>query len=93
MEPILIAGEWRQAEAPSGAFSAVDPGTKTPLAESYPVSGLQDVTRAFAAAEHLQAKDIGIEFHRFLGVGDLNDDMVTSVNLDCHHAPSFLAGC
>jgi hypothetical protein len=39
---------------------------------------------AFAAAEHLQAKDIGIEFHRFLGVGDLYDDMVTSVDLDCH---------
>src|SRR6266849_9381064 len=45
---------------------------------------------AFAAAEHLQAEDIGIELHRFLGVGDLNDDMVTSVDLDCHHAPSFL---
>src|SRR6267143_2565148 len=45
---------------------------------------------AFTPAEHLQAKDIGIEFHRFLGVGDLNDDMVTSVDLDCHQAPSFL---
>ena len=45
---------------------------------------------AFAAAEHLQAKDIGIELHCFLGVGDLNYDMITSVDLDCHHAPSFL---
>ena len=45
--------------------------------------------RTFAAAEHLQAEDIGIEFHRFLGVGDFNDDMVTSIDLDCHHAPSF----
>ena len=51
MEPILIAGEWRQAEAPVGVFSAVDPTTRTPLAETYPVSGPQDVTRAFAAAE------------------------------------------
>src|SRR4249920_2501501 len=42
---------------------------------------------AFAAAEHLQAEDIRIEFHRLLGIGDLNDDMVTSVDLDCHHAP------
>ncbi len=50
MEPILIAGEWRQAEAPLGAFSAVDPTTRTPLPEQYPVSGVKDVTRAFAAA-------------------------------------------
>jgi NADP-dependent aldehyde dehydrogenase len=50
MKPILIAGEWRQAEAPIGVFSAVDPATKTPLPEKYPVSGLQDVTRALAAA-------------------------------------------
>jgi hypothetical protein len=43
---------------------------------------------AFATPEHLQAEDIGIEFHRFLGVGDLNDDMVTSVDLDCHYVSS-----
>src|SRR5262249_14285515 len=46
---------------------------------------------AFTASEHLQAEDIGIELHRFLGVGDLNDDMITPVDLDGHHAPSFLS--
>ncbi len=56
MEPVLIAGEWRQAEAPVGVFSAVDPSTKASLPEEYPVSGLGDVTRAFAAAQEAVAE-------------------------------------
>jgi NADP-dependent aldehyde dehydrogenase len=48
-EPVLIAGEWRQSKNPAGTFAAVDPATKTPLAESYPVSGLDDVNQACAA--------------------------------------------
>ena len=39
---------------------------------------------------HLQNEHIRIEFHRLLGVGDLNGDMVASLDLDCHHAPAFL---
>jgi 2,5-dioxopentanoate dehydrogenase len=50
LEPVLIAGEWRQAHNPAGKFSAVDPATKSPLPESYPVSSLDDVTAAFDAA-------------------------------------------
>jgi NADP-dependent aldehyde dehydrogenase len=50
LAPILVAGEWRQAKNPTGAFSAIDPQTKTALAESYPVSGLEDVTLACQAA-------------------------------------------
>ena len=50
LEPVLIAGEWRQADNAAGAFSAENPATKTPLPERYPVSGAADVERACAAA-------------------------------------------
>jgi NADP-dependent aldehyde dehydrogenase len=50
LEPVLIAGEWRQAVNPAGAFTAEDPSTKTPLPERYPVSDAEDVERACAAA-------------------------------------------
>ena len=51
MEPVLIAGEWREPETPTGAFQAVDPTTKAALPEKYPVSGPSDVRHAFDAAE------------------------------------------
>ena len=38
LEPVLIAGEWRQPVNPSGSFKAIDPTTGKPLPESYPVS-------------------------------------------------------
>ena len=50
LQPVLIAGEWRQAQDPAGSFSAVDPSTKSALPGAFPVSGADDVTRAFAAA-------------------------------------------
>jgi 2,5-dioxopentanoate dehydrogenase len=60
MEPILVAGEWRQSEEAVAVFSAVDPQTRTPLAETYPVSGAADVKRAFAAAEEAVAALRGV---------------------------------
>jgi NADP-dependent aldehyde dehydrogenase len=48
--PILIAGEWRDAEAPLGSFSAYDPKTGAQLDERYPISGAADVAAAFEAA-------------------------------------------
>jgi 2,5-dioxopentanoate dehydrogenase len=60
LEPILIAGEWRPAQNPAGSFSAVDPSTKTALPASYPVSSLDDVTRAFRAADEAVAALGGI---------------------------------
>ncbi len=51
MEPVLIAGEWRQAKNPSGSFQAEDPASKTTLPERYPVSGLEDVNLAVAARQ------------------------------------------
>ena len=51
LEPVLIAGEWRQPANPSGSFKAIDPTAGKPLPESYPVSSIDDVTAAFRAAE------------------------------------------
>src|SRR5499427_3472181 len=51
LEPVLIAGEWRQPVNPTGSFKAIDPSTGKPLPESYPVSSIDDVTAAFRAAE------------------------------------------
>src|SRR5262245_52708642 len=51
LEPVLIAGEWRQPINPTGSFKAVDPSTGKPLPESYPVSSIDDVAAAFRAAD------------------------------------------
>jgi alpha-ketoglutaric semialdehyde dehydrogenase len=50
LEPILIAGEWRQARNPRGSFSAVNPTTKQKLQESFPVSDVGDVQDALVAS-------------------------------------------
>jgi NADP-dependent aldehyde dehydrogenase len=60
LEPVLIGGEWRQASNPAGAFSAVDPSTREPLAERYPVSGIDDVERACLAAQEAVAALRGV---------------------------------
>ena len=51
LEPVLIAGEWRQPANPTGSFKAIDPSTSKPLSESYPVSSIDDVIAAFRAAD------------------------------------------
>ena len=48
-KPVLIAGEWRQAQKPIGTFTAVDPATRTPLPDAFPVSGTDDVAPAVQA--------------------------------------------
>ncbi|MCU0521388.1 MAG: aldehyde dehydrogenase family protein [Anaerolineae bacterium] len=48
-EPILIGGQWRQSAGSMKSFAAVDPSTKTPLAEAYPVSPWEEVEAALAA--------------------------------------------
>ena len=51
LQPVLIAGEWCQAQNPVGDFTAVNPATKSPLPERYPISGLEDVELALQAAQ------------------------------------------
>jgi alpha-ketoglutaric semialdehyde dehydrogenase len=51
LEPVLIAGEWRQSGHPLDSFQAVDPATKTALPQAFPVSGSDDVAAAIRAGE------------------------------------------
>jgi 2,5-dioxopentanoate dehydrogenase len=55
IQPVLIAGEWRQSRDPVGFFTAVNPATQTPLPGRYPISGPQDIQQALRAAR--QAAD------------------------------------
>jgi NADP-dependent aldehyde dehydrogenase len=55
LEPVLIAGEWRQPANPAGSFKAVDPSTGKSSPESYPVSSIDDVAAAFRAADEAVA--------------------------------------
>ena len=55
LEPILIAGAWRQARNPVDTFAATDPATKASLPERYPVSGEDDVLEALRAAQEAVA--------------------------------------
>jgi len=55
LQPVLIAGEWRQSRNPTGSFNAVNPATRSSLPESYPVSGMDDVEEALAAGQEAVA--------------------------------------
>ncbi|MFZ0548435.1 MAG: aldehyde dehydrogenase (NADP(+)) [Candidatus Promineifilaceae bacterium] len=56
LQPILIAGAWRQSENPVGSFSAVNPATKSPLPEQYPISGLEDIDLILQAGQEAVAE-------------------------------------
>jgi NADP-dependent aldehyde dehydrogenase len=49
-QPILVAGEWRDATNPTGTFHAENPSTQQPLGAEHPVSGEQDVDACLRAA-------------------------------------------
>ena len=49
MQKVLIAGEWRDADAAS-TFQAHNPNTREALPEVYPVSGWSDCEAAIASA-------------------------------------------
>ncbi len=55
LQPILIDGAWRQAEA-TGTFTAFNPATGAPLPEQYPISGLADIEQALLAAQQAVKK-------------------------------------
>lgn len=50
LQPVLINGEWRPADNPAGSFKAMNPTTRTPMSDDYPVSSLADVEAALHAA-------------------------------------------
>ncbi|MEM9660483.1 MAG: aldehyde dehydrogenase family protein, partial [Planctomycetota bacterium] len=49
VEPILISGEWRRANA-AGTFHAEDPSNRQPLSQQFPVSAWEDCDAALDAA-------------------------------------------
>ena len=49
MEKVLIAGQWRDANAPS-SFQASNPGTRELLPAEYPVSNWEDCNEALDSA-------------------------------------------
>ena len=56
LQSVLIAGAWRQSENPVDSFTAVNPATKMPLPQQYPVSGLEDIILALKAGQKAVAK-------------------------------------
>jgi NADP-dependent aldehyde dehydrogenase len=51
LQPVLIAGEWRQAESPAGTLTPVNPSLKKELPDQYPVSSIADVEAAVKAGQ------------------------------------------
>ena len=47
--PVLIAGDWRDAQQPTGTFTALEPSTGNALPDAYPISSAADVEAACAA--------------------------------------------
>ncbi|MFN8459274.1 MAG: aldehyde dehydrogenase family protein [Anaerolineae bacterium] len=54
LQPVLIASEWRETRSSNNAFTAINPTTKNPLADRYPVSDEVEIELALNAAQ--QAK-------------------------------------
>jgi len=52
-QPVLIDGTWKQARLPVGSFAAVNPATKTPLTDRFPVSSFSDIELALSAAHQM----------------------------------------
>jgi len=50
VQPVLIGGVWKKAQAPLGFFTATNPATQKSLEENYPVSSSNDIDQALQAA-------------------------------------------
>lgn len=55
LQPVLIAGQWRQSDEPSATFTATNPATRASLAQQYPVSSAKDIERALQAGQEATA--------------------------------------
>ncbi len=89
-QKVLIAGQWRAPQNPAGHFHAVNPATKQPLPEIYPVCGLDDVNEAILAGKRTAAELRLVpreQFARFLetfadGIEVHADELVDIANLE-----------
>ena len=55
LQPVLIAGKWRESKNPPSEFTAYNPATKSPLPERYPASNLEEVEEALKAGQEAVA--------------------------------------
>ena len=51
LQPVLVAGEWRDSKNPVGLFKTNNPATKTELPNSYPISCLAEVLEVIEAGK------------------------------------------
>lgn len=57
VQPVLIDGVWKKAQSPVGSFAAINPATKKPLKENYPLSSFADIESALQAS-HRAASEL-----------------------------------
>ncbi len=55
LQPVLIAGEWRESKNPPSEFTAYNPASKSPLSECYPASNLEEIEEALKAGQEAVA--------------------------------------
>jgi NADP-dependent aldehyde dehydrogenase len=51
LQPLLLNGTWQPAQAPTASFQAINPSTRAPLPDAYPISSWADVETALSAAQ------------------------------------------
>ncbi len=69
LQPILIEGQWRAAEAPDGDFQAFNPATGATLDDNFPISNWNEIETMLHAAQAAMAEiddESGEELARFL---------------------------
>ena len=60
IHPVLVAGAWRPARSPLGAFQAVNPATGEAIESSYPISSPADVEEAVLAGKSAVPDMVGL---------------------------------
>lgn len=59
LQPVLIAGQWRPSRS-AGSFSPLNPSTRQPTGEVFPVSSLEEVEEVIALAAQASEALLGI---------------------------------
>ena len=56
IQPVLVAGRWRAAQAPQGSFRAEDPACGEKIGPTFPISSAADIEAALAAGAAVAAE-------------------------------------
>ncbi len=85
MQPVLIAGEWRDADA-TGEFQAENPSTREALPDVYPVSSwadcdaaLDSAAEAFAAMQEMSGDQIAAFLEAFADAIEANAEALVDM--------------